>query len=180
MSAIKLKKRKAGAELFAKRRKVSEKWVVDESNVGAQSPSGLPDYHQYQQPRPSTSPSILPAYTDAAKHRVQLNLHQEQLLEKYAKPGLKVVQTPWEAALNSGSASAAFVEEPKLSPYHQTSTLTPSPTPQFYDASQGNVPVQSSVPDSYSKPYSSDDYSKYPTQSAPLQQVSLICFCWNE
>ncbi|KAM7341263.1 uncharacterized protein ACRADG_012208 isoform 7-T10 [Cochliomyia hominivorax] len=129
-------------------------------------------YHQYQQPRPSTSPSILPAYTDAAKHRVQLNLHQEQLLEKYAKPGLKVVQTPWEAALNSGSASAAFVEEQKLSPY-QTAPLTPSPTPQLYDASQGNLPIQSAstVPDSYRKPYSSDDYNKYPTQTTPLQQT---------
>ncbi|XP_065370681.1 uncharacterized protein LOC135962751 isoform X2 [Calliphora vicina] len=162
-----------GAELFAKRRKVSEKWVVDESNVGAQSPSGLPDYHQYQQqPRPSTSPSILPAYTDAAKHRVQLNLHQEQLLEKYAKPGLKVVQTPWEAALNSGSASAAFVEEQKLSPY-PTSTLTPSPTPQLYDASQGGVPVQSTPTESgsYSKPYSTTDYPKYQTYTASVPQA---------
>ncbi|XP_037825699.1 nuclear polyadenylated RNA-binding protein 3 isoform X8 [Lucilia sericata] len=161
-----------GAKLFAKRRKVSEKWVVDESNVGAQSPSGLPDYHQYQQqPRPSTSPSILPAYTDAAKHRVQLNLHQEQLLEKYAKPGLKVVQTPWEAALNSGSASAAFVEEQKLSSYPNT-TLTPSPTPQFYDANQGGAPLQSAptVSDSYSKPYSNEDYQNYQTYAAPRQQ----------
>ncbi|XP_037825658.1 mediator of RNA polymerase II transcription subunit 15 isoform X3 [Lucilia sericata] len=130
------------------------------------------DYHQYQQqPRPSTSPSILPAYTDAAKHRVQLNLHQEQLLEKYAKPGLKVVQTPWEAALNSGSASAAFVEEQKLSSYPNT-TLTPSPTPQFYDANQGGAPLQSAptVSDSYSKPYSNEDYQNYQTYAAPRQQ----------
>ncbi|XP_065370685.1 interaptin isoform X5 [Calliphora vicina] len=130
-------------------------------------------YHQYQQqPRPSTSPSILPAYTDAAKHRVQLNLHQEQLLEKYAKPGLKVVQTPWEAALNSGSASAAFVEEQKLSPY-PTSTLTPSPTPQLYDASQGGVPVQSTPTESgsYSKPYSTTDYPKYQTYTASVPQA---------
>ncbi|XP_037825683.1 mediator of RNA polymerase II transcription subunit 15 isoform X6 [Lucilia sericata] len=129
-------------------------------------------YHQYQQqPRPSTSPSILPAYTDAAKHRVQLNLHQEQLLEKYAKPGLKVVQTPWEAALNSGSASAAFVEEQKLSSYPNT-TLTPSPTPQFYDANQGGAPLQSAptVSDSYSKPYSNEDYQNYQTYAAPRQQ----------
>lgn len=162
-----------GAELFAKRRKVSEKWVVDDSNVGAQSPSGLPDYHQYQQqPKPSTSPSILPAYTDAAKHRVQLNLHQEQLLEKYAKPGLKVVQTPWEAALNSGSASAAFVEEQKLSPY-RGATLTPSPAPQIHDASQGGMLLHSAptVPDSYSKAYYTDDLQKYPTQAAPQQQA---------
>lgn len=116
----------------------------------------------------------MPAYTDAAKHRVQLNLHQEQLLEKYAKPGLKVVQTPWEAALNSGSASAAFVEEQKLSPY-PTSTLTPSPTPQLYDASQGGVPVQSAPTESgsYSKPYSTTDYPKYQTYTAPVPQVCL-------
>ncbi|TMW50190.1 hypothetical protein DOY81_004729 [Sarcophaga bullata] len=164
-----------GAELFAKRRKVSEKWVVDENNVGAQSPSGLPDYHQYQtQPKPSTSPSILPAYTDAAKHRVQLKLHQEQLMEKYAKSGLKVVQTPWEAALNSGSASTAFVEENNLSPY-PTSILTPSPTPQIYDTNEGGAYQQSPTPvaDIYNKPSAKDDYNVYQpkTESYHLPQV---------
>ncbi|XP_037825674.1 mediator of RNA polymerase II transcription subunit 15 isoform X5 [Lucilia sericata] len=152
-----------GQSMYVNRKKRSVKWVHEGCGQ---------DYHQYQQqPRPSTSPSILPAYTDAAKHRVQLNLHQEQLLEKYAKPGLKVVQTPWEAALNSGSASAAFVEEQKLSSYPNT-TLTPSPTPQFYDANQGGAPLQSAptVSDSYSKPYSNEDYQNYQTYAAPRQQ----------
>ncbi|KAI8122297.1 hypothetical protein CVS40_6869 [Lucilia cuprina] len=153
-----------GQSMYVNRKKRSVKWVHEGCGQ---------DYHQYQQqPRPSTSPSILPAYTDAAKHRVQLNLHQEQLLEKYAKPGLKVVQTPWEAALNSGSASAAFVEEQKLSSY-PNATLTPSPTPQFYDANQGGLPLQSAptIPDSYSKPYSNEEYQNYQTYAAPRQQA---------
>ena len=104
----------------------------------------------------------MPAYTDAAKHRVQLNLHQEQLMEKYAKPGLKVVQTPWEAALNSGSASTAFVEENNLSPY-PTSILTPSPTPQIHDTNQGVTYQQSPSPmaDIYNKISAKDDDNLY-------------------
>ncbi|XP_023036524.1 uncharacterized protein LOC6650798 isoform X2 [Drosophila willistoni] len=77
-----------GAELFAKRRKKAENWVVDETNAGTHSPSGIPDYQQYQ-PRPISSPNIVPAYSDAGKHRVQLNIHQDQLIEKYSKPGLQ-------------------------------------------------------------------------------------------
>lgn len=62
-------------------------------------------------------------------------MHQEQLLEKYAKPGLKVVKTPWEAALETGSASSAFVEEHKLTPYSNqpTPTISPAPAPQYLD-----------------------------------------------
>ncbi|XP_020809848.1 uncharacterized protein LOC110185399 isoform X3 [Drosophila serrata] len=101
-----------GAELFAKRRKKADNWIVDETNAGTQSlPSGIPDYQQYQ-PRPKAiSPNIVPAYSDAGKHRVQLNLHQNQLIEKYSKGGVQVVKSPWEAALQTGSASSAFLEE---------------------------------------------------------------------
>ncbi|XP_069968559.1 titin homolog isoform X7 [Bactrocera oleae] len=121
-----------GAELFAKRRRKSEKWVVDDTNTGIESPSGLPDYHQQQsQLRPATSPSILPAYSDAGKHRVQLNLHQEQVLEKYVKPGLKVVKTPWEAALETGSASTAFIDDVQRTQHVKTPTLTPVPVTDY-------------------------------------------------
>lgn len=103
---------------------------------------------------------------------MQLNLHQEQLLEKYAKPGLKVVKTPWEAALESGSASAAFVDEQKLSNYP---TPARSPAPQYFDASQGGMCYEpASVPtvaDTYNKPYSTEGYQEYTIQPQP-QHVS--------
>ncbi|XP_070143717.1 epidermal growth factor receptor substrate 15 homolog isoform X9 [Drosophila kikkawai] len=68
-------------------------------------------YQQYQPRQKTISPNILPAYSDAGKHRVQLNLHQNQLIEKYSKGGVQVVKSPWEAALQTGSASSAFLEE---------------------------------------------------------------------
>lgn len=98
-------------------------------------------------------------------------------MEKYAKPNLKVVQTPWEAALNSGSASSAFVEEKSLSPY-PTSTLTPSPAAQLYDPSQIGVYRQSPNPSSYTynKSALKDDSNIYqPTiKNFQLEQVSNI------
>ncbi|XP_017062716.1 uncharacterized protein LOC108102351 isoform X11 [Drosophila eugracilis] len=69
--------------------------------------------HQQHQQRATISQNIFPAYSDAGKHRVQLNIHQNQLIEKYSRPGLQVVQSPWEAALETGSASSAFLEENK-------------------------------------------------------------------
>ncbi|XP_044316548.1 uncharacterized protein LOC108040061 isoform X3 [Drosophila rhopaloa] len=114
-----------GAELFAKRRKKAENWIVDETNAGTQNhPSGIPDYQQYQQ-KPIL-PNILPAYSDAGKHRVQLNLHQNQLIEKYSKPGLQVVKSPWEAALQTGSASSAFLED------NNSQCFSPAVTPTSY------------------------------------------------
>ncbi|XP_037732150.1 kinesin-related protein 4 isoform X5 [Drosophila subpulchrella] len=119
-----------GAELFAKRRRKADNWIVDETNLETQNPpSGIPDYQQYQQ-RPAISPNILPAYSDAGKHRVQLNIHQNQLIEKYSKPGLQVVQSPWDAALQTGSASTAFLED-KDTKSQCFSPAAVSPTPYF-------------------------------------------------
>ncbi|XP_070074225.1 interaptin isoform X3 [Drosophila takahashii] len=119
-----------GAELFAKRRRKADNWIVDETHSGTQNPpSGIPDYQQYQQ-RPVISPNILPAYSDAGKHRVQLNIHQNQLIEKYSKPGVQVVQSPWEAALQTGSASSAFVED-KDTKGQSVSPAAASPAPYF-------------------------------------------------
>lgn len=56
-----------GAELFAKRRKRSEKWIVDETNAATCSPSGAPGY------------SPIPAYTDFGVQRVQQNMKLDQI-----------------------------------------------------------------------------------------------------
>ncbi|EDV45261.2 uncharacterized protein Dere_GG16382 [Drosophila erecta] len=133
-----------GAELFAKRRRKADNWIVDESHSGTQyHPSGIPDFLQYHQ-RPVVSPNILPAYSDAGKHRVQLNIHQNQLIERYSKPGLQVVQSPWKAALQTGSASSAFLEDSKgqcLAP----PALSPIPYSQtcFKDSTDAIEPVGS-------------------------------------
>ncbi|XP_050743011.1 uncharacterized protein LOC108024910 isoform X11 [Drosophila biarmipes] len=109
-----------GQSMYVNRKKRSDKWVHEGRSQ---------DYQQYQQ-KPATSPNILPAYSDAGKHRVQLNIHQNQLIEKYSKPGLQVVQSPWDAALQTGSASTAFLED-KDSKSQCLSPAAVSPTPYF-------------------------------------------------
>ncbi|XP_068153135.1 uncharacterized protein [Drosophila tropicalis] len=95
------------------------------------APEILPKNHYQQyQPRPTTSPNIVPAYSDAGKHRVQLNIHQDQLIEKYSKPGLQVVKSPWEAALQTGSASSAFQEETR---YRSQTPIVSAASPSNYD-----------------------------------------------
>ncbi|XP_050339568.1 uncharacterized protein LOC126765916 isoform X4 [Bactrocera neohumeralis] len=112
-----------GQSMYVNRKKRSVKWVHEGAGQ---------DYHQQQsQFKPAASPSILPAYSDAGKHRVQLNLHQEQVLEKYIKPGLKVVKTPWEAALETGSASTAFIDDVQHTQHAKTPTLSPIPVTDY-------------------------------------------------
>lgn len=57
-----------GAELFAKRRKRSEKWIVDETNAATCSPSAAPGGY-----------SPIPAYTDFGQQRVQQNIKLDQI-----------------------------------------------------------------------------------------------------
>lgn len=62
-----------GAELFAKRRKKADKWIVDETTAATRSPSGVP-----YAPSPS---SALPAFTEAGAQRVQQNMKYDQLIQ---------------------------------------------------------------------------------------------------
>ncbi|XP_022217361.2 uncharacterized protein LOC111070780 isoform X3 [Drosophila obscura] len=145
-----------GQTMYVNRKKRSVKWVHEGSDK---------DYQQYQ-PKPATSPNILPAYSDAGKHRVQLNIHQDQLIEKYSKPGLQVVKSPWEAALQTGSASSAFLEESK------PRSLTPSSVPKTYFHSGGNDLTDAGEPVSYGIPLSNQQESF--KKSLNHQQSSIL------
>ncbi|XP_026846891.1 uncharacterized protein LOC6602009 isoform X5 [Drosophila persimilis] len=126
-------------------------------------------YQQYQS-KPATSPNILPAYSDAGKHRVQLNIHQDQLIEKYSKPGLQVVKSPWEAALQTGSASSAFLEESK------PKSLTPSFVPKPYFHSGGSDFIDAAEPVSYEIPLidKQESYNKQSINQHVKQQSSIL------
>lgn len=99
--------------MFAKRRKKAEKWVVDQAVQ--QTPTATP-----------TPGSTMVAFSDAGVQRVQQNMKMDQIQEKYQQPRVKMVRSPWEAALESGSADNAFVN------YDQQ-------PPQVYSASTGPI-----------------------------------------
>ncbi|XP_026846893.1 uncharacterized protein LOC6602009 isoform X7 [Drosophila persimilis] len=149
-----------GQTMYVNRKKRSVKWVHEGSDK---------DYQQYQS-KPATSPNILPAYSDAGKHRVQLNIHQDQLIEKYSKPGLQVVKSPWEAALQTGSASSAFLEESK------PKSLTPSFVPKPYFHSGGSDFIDAAEPVSYEIPLidKQESYNKQSINQHVKQQSSIL------
>ncbi|BFG06778.1 uncharacterized protein DMAD_13674 [Drosophila madeirensis] len=148
-----------GQTMYVNRKKRSVKWVHEGSDK---------DYQHYQ-PKPATSPNILPAYSDAGKHRVQLNIHQDQLIEKYSKPGLQVVKSPWEAALQTGSASSAFLEE--SNPRIQTVSST---VPQTNFHSGGNDLTDAVDPVSYDIPLSNQQESYKESLNQHVKQQSSI------
>uniref|UniRef100_A0A1A9WYB5 Uncharacterized protein n=1 Tax=Glossina brevipalpis TaxID=37001 RepID=A0A1A9WYB5_9MUSC len=114
-----------GAELFAKRRKVADKWVVDETNVGTQRPVDLLDFHEHQQQsRQSSSPSMLPAETD-----VQLNVEHKQLLDKTSLNAVKKSDKP-----TSTSGSPLLKEETHIGDISNLTAITNLSSPKHQES----------------------------------------------
>lgn len=82
-----------GAAMFAKRKKKSEEWVVDVDKVKAQLGDRWPEPHQ-----------------PVAPIRAPIKTPVDRFKESLINPRLRIVKSPWEAALESpyGSCEKAF------------------------------------------------------------------------
>ncbi|XP_076327397.1 uncharacterized protein LOC143234155 isoform X1 [Tachypleus tridentatus] len=122
-----------GAVMFAKRKKKSEKWVVDEDKVKS--------HHPPQKELAKSETGLAATKTGPQINKLQEIVHN---------PRLKIVKSPWEAALESpiGSCDAAFVEVRHKSPPDAlaASVLKASETKVLSSAAPTPAQVDSSSP----------------------------------
>ncbi|XP_063587743.1 mucin-2-like [Penaeus indicus] len=104
-----------GAELFAKRKKRMDKFIVDETTVqkAQQQTTSVQQTSTFSSSFSSSSKSVSSSssFSSMKQAEMERNRQQEQIMEKFLKDresSLVLVQSPWKAALETGHPDAAF------------------------------------------------------------------------